>query len=313
MSEIDLKEDIEEAQSLLEPHATRLKGLVQLWNIFTSAKTIADEYYKEFDNLSYPLKVASTKGLVVDYFKPWSGNYSEELNSLRVFSTSKKWSYPFLDRIIGTHIHQSLEEVRNRMVAHIDKDFEGLGVTVKGATVANKPAHGQKQEGTLENVFLPATIMLTSNRGMWWLSDKDKLGEICDHINETKKLVEEEIRVSTSIFRDLCMDHMHVLKNMSDIIGVEELPFQEGNIDVTSPGELPKPFYSSMPISTMIGDENIQSLITVYAPRPAYPTNIDIKGKGYILKLGNVTDQSKLEMQVVFPKYPYPKENVNET
>lgn len=310
MRDIDLRNDIIEARHALEPNIIRLKGLLQLWNVFTSAKTIADEFHKGHDSLTFPLKLACTKGFVVDYFKPWSGNYSEELNSLRVFSSRSTWSYPFLDAITKNDIHHELEEIRNRMVAHIDKDFEGLGVTVKGATIKNSPLHGPQQAGTLNDVFLPATIMLTSARGMWWLSDNDKIGAICNHINEAKLLVEEEIRVATSELRDSCMDHMHVIKELSDIIGIEELPFRDGNVEVTSHGELPKPFYASAPVSTKIGDDKIQSLVTVYEPKPRYPTNTDIIGKGYILKLGSVADEGKLEMKVVFPMYPAPKEKL---
>ncbi len=313
MTAINLKKDIAEAHHALESHVKRLKGLLQMWNIFTSAKTIADEFYKEFDNLSYPLKVASTKGLVIDYFKPWSRNYSEELNSLQVFKNKKKWTYPFLDAIVKKGVHQGLEEIRNRMVAHIDKDFEGLGVTVKGAIINNKPTHGPQQPGTLDNVFLPTTIKIASTRGIWWLSNKDKLGEICSHINETKKLVEEEIRVSTTIFRNACMDHMHVIKELPDVFGIEELPFKKGHIEEKSFGELPKPFYASSPISTKIGDENIQSLVSIYESRPNYPTNTKIKGKGYILQLVTNNDEGKLKMNVIFPKYPYPKVKLNET
>ena len=313
MSDIELHNDIEEACNVLKPEIIKLKGLLQLWNIFTSAKTIADEFHTNHDSLSFPLKLACTKGLVVDYFKPWSGNYSDELNSLKVYTSRRNWTYPFLDPTIDNNIHHELEEIRNRMVAHIDQDFEGLGITVKGATISNKLEDGSRQPGTLKNVFLPATIMLSSNRGMWWLSDKDKLGAICNHINHAKLLVEDEIRRATSDFRNLCMDHMHVINDLSDIIGVEEQPFRDGKLAVGSYGELPKPFYASTPVSTKIGDDKIQSLVTVYEPKPLYPTNTSVEGKGYILKLGDFNDEGKLDMNVIFPKYPAPKVKSNET
>ena len=312
MSDIDLRNDIIEARNALESKVIRLKGLLQLWNIFTSAKTIVDEFHKDYDSLTMPLKLACTKGFVVDYFKPWSGNFSDEINSLKVYKSKNNWSYPFLDATIKNNIHHEIEEIRNKMVAHIDKDFEGLGVTVKGATIENIIAQRPKQPGTLNNVFVPATIMLTSTRGMWWLSDKDKLGDICTYINKVKLRVEEEIRAATSDFRNSCMDHMHVIRDLSDIIGIEELPLKEGNVKATSFGELPKPFYASAPVSTKIGDDKIQSLVSVYEPKPVYPTNTDIKGKGYILKLGKYTDEGNLEMQIVFPRYPAPKEKINE-
>ncbi len=307
METINLKDDLTEAHQLLQPQVNRLKGLIQLWNIFASSKSIADEFHQNYDNLSDTLKMACTKGIVIDYCKPWSDNFSEELNSLKVYETKKKWKFPFLDKSVSSNLHSELEEIRNKMVAHVDKDFEGLGVTLKGATIQNRIEARPRQDGTLEHVFLPAAVTLTSNRGMWWLSDKNKLGEICKHINETKIQVEEEIRESTREFRNLCLDHMHVIDKLTDLMTIEEQPYTNGNVELTSHSKLPKPFYASAPISTKIGDEKIQNLITVYEPSPMYPTGIEILGKGYRLKLGDFSEDGKLEMQVIFPKYPAPK------
>ncbi len=309
MSDLDLTDDIEEARAALTPHVTRLKGLLQLWSIFTSAKTIADEYQKEYENLGYPLKMACTKSLVVDYYKPWSGNYSEELNSLRVFSSKKNWSYPFLQPVVIKDEHNQLREVRNSLVAHIDKNFEGLGVTVKGGTIQNIPQNRPQDEGTIDEVFLPALTLLEGTRGLWWLSDKDKLAAVCTHINGAKELTEEEIRSSTAKFRDACLDYMHVLKQLSDVFAIEELGFEAANIEVTSHADSPKPSNATTPVATQIGDQNTDSLVIFYEPKPLYPTNTEIKGKGYLLKLGNF-DKGKLLMSVSFPKYPYPKEPV---
>lgn len=309
MSDLDLKADIEEARTVLTPHVTRLKGLLQLWTIFMSAKTVADEYHKEYGNLGHPLKMACTKGLVVDYAKPWTGNHSDELNSLRVFSGKNRWSYPFLQPVIIKNEHKQLMEVRHCLVAHIDKNFEGLGVTLKGGTIKNIPPNRQQDEGTIDDVFVPSLVLLAGTRGMWWLSSKIKLATICAHIDEAKKLTEEEIRSSTANFRDACIDHMHVLKELSDVFAIEELGFENGNIEVTRHIDNPKPFSATIPVPTQIGDQNTESLVVIFEPSPEYLTNTEIKGKGYRLKLEDFIE-GKLQMNVSFPKYPYPKEPV---
>lgn len=307
MSEVDLANDVAEARDAIKPLVDRLLGLLQMWHMFQSAKVVADEYHSKFDDLSYQLKIACTRSLVVDYLKPWSGNYSPEINSLKVCKSAKNWSYPFLEPIVRTDMHEQLNELRSSIVAHLDRDFEGGGVTLKGTRIANVRSSGKQDVGTIDDVFLPTIAVLVGRRGLWWLSSKEKIGELCEHIDDAKGLVEEEIRNTAALFRETCIDHMHVVDQLTDLFGIIESPIVAGNVDVTTHAEDPRPLSGNDPIELKIGNQHIQSLATVYEPRPEYPTNVDIKGKGYRLKIGEMSDNGQLQFVVSFPKYPHPK------
>jgi len=177
MTEPNLDSDASEAHQELEPLVVRLQGLLQMWHMFQSAKVVSREFHSKFDDLTYQLKIACTRSFVVDYLKPWSGNFSSEINSLKVYTSSKKWSYPFLDQIAQKDEHQQLQELRNSSVAHLDQDYEGGGLSLKGIKVENNPTGG-KQEGTLDGVFLPAVPVIVGIRGLWWLSNKNKVEDL---------------------------------------------------------------------------------------------------------------------------------------
>ena len=309
MPEINLQDDIDDARNEIEPHVLRLQGLLQMWHMFLSAVVVSQEFHSKFDDLSYQLKIACTRSFVVDYLKSWSGNYSPEINSLKVQASNNKWSYPFLESIVQTDEHEQLIELRNSTVAHLDREYEGGGLSLKGMRVQNTPVGG-KQEGTLDEVFLPAVAVIAGIRGLWWLSSKEKLAELCNHVEQSKRLVEIEIRETAMHFREACIDHMHVLSQLQDLFGVVDIPLVAGTANVTRHAEDPKPLSISNPIVLKIGDQNIQSLVTVYEPRPDYPTGIDIKGKGYWLKIGEASESGQLDFNISFPKYPYPKEPV---
>jgi hypothetical protein len=157
--------------------------------MFESAYVVAQEYHSKYDDLAYQLRIACTRSFVVDYLKPWSGNYSQQINSLKQNLSGNKWHYPFLDQVINTNEHEEFIELRNKIVAHLDQDYEGGGISLKGTVIKNKPINRAKDEGTLDQVFLPALTVLTGNRGLWWLSNKDKISEFVEHIKRTKNIV----------------------------------------------------------------------------------------------------------------------------
>jgi len=211
MTDVDLTSDVEDARQAIKPIIDRLLGLLQMWHMFQTAKVVADEFRSNYDNLSYPLRIACTRSLATDYMKPWSGNQSPEINSLRVYQAAKQWTYPFLAPITSKPEHDQLEELRHKIVAHLDRDYEGGGITLKGTRIENVPPNRPQDEGTLDSVFLPTLTVMAGRRGLWWLSDKGKIGELCEQIDEAKVLVEKEIRNTANEFRLACIDHMHVV------------------------------------------------------------------------------------------------------
>ena len=307
---MNLDNDVAEAHQEIEPFVLRLQGLLQMWHMFQSARVVSQEFHSKFDTLSYQLKIACTRSFIVDYLKPWSGNFSSEINSLKVYVSKKQWSYPFLDALVQSDEHEQLLELRNSAVAHLDQDYEGGGLSLKGIRIVNAPTGG-KQEGTLDDVFLPAVSVIAGIRGLWWLSNRDKLRELCNHIEDAKILVESEIRNTAGQFREACINHMHVLSQLCHLFGIVEMPLVEGVANITTHAEDPKPLSSDNPKQLSVGDQNIQSLVTVYEPRPEYPTETEFNGKGYKLTIGTMTEEGQLQYNVSFPKYPYPKEPIS--
>ena len=105
--------------------------------------------------------------------------------------------------------------------------------------------------------------------------------------------------------------YTYVLDQLGDLFGIVEIPLVDGQANVTSHAEDPKPLSSDNPKPLSIGEQNIQSLVTVYEPRKEYPTEVEFLGKGYKLTIGAMTEEGQLQYNVAFPKYPYPKEPVN--
>jgi hypothetical protein len=306
MTDVDLTSDIETAREAIKPSIDRLLGLLQMWHMFQTAKVVADEFHNNCDELSYPLRIACTRSLVTDYMKPWSSNQSPEINSVRV-RRAGQWSYPFLDPVISKPEHDQLKELRHKIVSHLDRDYEGGGITLKGTRIANVPPNRPQDKGTLDDVFVPTLTVMAGRRGLWWLSDKGKVAELCQHIHEAKTLVEEEIRNAAKDFRMACIDHMHVVEQLPDLFATVDTPIEAGNVRVDPHEISPVPLSTSEPVELQIGDQNIQSLATVYEPRPEYPTNVEFKGKGYRLTVGEMSEDGQLTFNVSFPKYPHPK------
>ena len=307
MSKVDLAGDIRDAREVLEPKVKELLGLLQMWHMFHSAKVVAKEFHQSYDRLSHPLKIACTRSLVVDYQKPWSGNYSKEINSLKVPATKKKWSYPFLDEIVRTAEHEALVELRNHVIAHLGDSYEGGGITCKGIRVLNYSKNRPQDPGTLDEIFVPTIPVLSGIRGLLWLSDRTHIGKLYAHIEKAETLVGKEIRNRANSFRLTCMDHLHVIGHLSDLFSIVDTPIVGGNVNVASQADDPKPLTSTTPRELKIGEQNVQSLATVYEPQGEYPINVDIKGKGYRLKIDDMSENGKLNFNVSFPKYPFPK------
>lgn len=310
-TEQKIKSDTNAATQALAPYVKRLKGHFQLWNIFTSAQKMSEAYIRDFNNLSYEAKLAYTKAIIVDYAKPWSANNSKPLKSL--FDDSN--TINFLDSIVNTsHTHEALLQLRNKMVAHLDHGFEGLGVSIRGATIENAPPSG-KQEGTLDNVFVPVSVVIENARGIWWIDDLDAIKEINSHVLKCVKETQLSLSALATEFRDTCFEYIHVLHHLSDIFEIRELTEtvsdtkNHKNFDFQKSNHLNDKFGFSQPKETIFGDNKLNMLVGRYEPDPTLPSNIDIKGRGYRLLLKD-NDNGTVTWNVIFPKYPYPAEAI---
>jgi hypothetical protein len=282
----DLTEDIVEAREILAPYCSRLLGLIQLWNIFTSAKQIADVYISNFDQLSYQAKLSFTKSIVIDYAKPWTGNRSTALNAIK-----SSRSYDFLHEVEGSPIHEEILELRDRLIAHIDEGYEGLSITLAGGTIVNVNPHRPRDEGTLADVFIPTVVRLGSIRGMWWIESPDKLKDMLQQIELALTSTQNEIASCAKTFLEESLN----------------FPSAEFNITVQKYADNPGSLNIDAPVTLEFGDGNIQSLVAVYESTPGFDQSTTVEGKGYRFIIGDELSDEKLQMNVVFPKYPYPK------
>lgn len=309
MADPDLTGDIAEARDILEPYATKLKGLLQMWNMFESARIISAEFHQNFDDLADSLKLACTKGLVVGYTQPWSGNRNDFLEVLKDNPGAKPWRYPFMDAIVATHLHEGLYEARNTMVAHMQQGYEGVGVELRGGLYENKnpdPTR-QKQDGTIDDAFVPLRVVVASKRGIWFLNNKAQLANIIKHIENAREAVAVEFRSIAKNFRDECLDHIHVIAQLTDLFTVMIIPQSAGNIHLPDHGVPTAPSTVPNPTPAQIGDINLDSYSTHYETTPLPDAGSEVEGKGYRLKFGDFDANDNLQIQVTFPKYPYPK------
>ena len=157
---IELARDEARAREALHVPLAKLRGLLQMWTHFQSAILVTQEFLNSFEELSFQLQIACTKTLVVDYYRPWSGNFNPDLKALQC-GTKNNWRYPFMDQIVNKKEHSEIAELRNKLIAHIELDYEAIALTVKGASVSNV----SQQQNTIPETFLPRTTYSKDSTG----------------------------------------------------------------------------------------------------------------------------------------------------
>lgn len=301
-----LERDEIRAREALKPHLSKLRGLLQMWINFSSARDVADEFATNFDDLNRALRMACNKALIVDYYRPWSGNHNPDLELLAEGSR-RPTRYPFMDAVTAKPEHEYLKELRNKLIAHAEEGYEAFGVTVKGATVINHPL----QERRIPSVFLPVQFILGNVRGISWIKDKGKIKEIKEHIDFAMTEVQKELHKVAAKFHSICIDHMHVLGNLTDVVQIDSMPNspRPGGVglhfDLKSHGRTGnKPIISSAPTKTMIGDEYLEQFAVVYEHNPGFPDELEVQGRGWRLRVV-MDEQGTGSFDVSFVGYPY--------
>ena len=198
------------------------------------------------------------------------------------------------------------------MVAHIDEGYEGLSITLKGVDVRNDPQNRQQDPGTLDEVFIPISLRLESTRGIWWIDDLKKLKEIQSHIARCLTATQVELGSSATQIRDLCFEHAHVLKDLTNLVSVETFPQESGSsralprYEFQSSFQLTPKFNLVQAANTLLGDKHLQGLITIFEPDPSLPGNTEVNGRGYHLKINDPDATNSVTWRVTFPQYPHP-------
>jgi len=301
-----LNRDAKIAEKELRPFVKSLCGHFQLWNILSSAKIMSEAFARDFNSLSYESKLAYSKAIIVDYAKPWSGNNSKPLKSL----IDDVGNIPFLEPIIiNSDVHKELRELRDRLVAHIDHNFEGLGVSIRGSTLENNP----QAIGTIEGVFFPVSVVIESSGGIWWIDDLNSIENIDHHIQRCIFATQSSLSQTAMEFRNKCLEHAHVLNKLGNLFSLRELEKKDTDIanDINAHYDNSSISNDGFDISerreTKFGSNRIQSLLGRYEPAANLPSTLDLVGKGYRVILKGQTGESP-SFNIFFPKYPHPKE-----
>jgi len=303
--------DIKTAKDALRPIVLRLKGLIQAWGIFHSTDELTTAFEGSYDNLSWQTKMAFSKAIVAEYIKPWQSHNGKALSSLQT-----KGKINFLDNVIKrSPIHNALNELRQQSVAHAHESFEALHINILGNEVLNSPHSGERQANTLEKVFVPMAPELSIERGLWWINNLKTLVEVKNLAQSCKKATKDEITNDVATLRDNCFEYMHVLHELSDLFSLEQI--QPNGIDTNGNPNFDFKF-SDKPSgniklrklkSTRIGDANISSGIILYQPKPTLQSNIEIKGRGYHLRMSLDKKSNNMTFNMSFPVYPFPDES----
>jgi hypothetical protein len=314
VDEKKLAKDARKADVELRPFVKSLCGHFQLWNIFTSALKMTEAFARDFNTLSYEAKLAYSKAIIVDYAKPWSSNNSKPLKSL----IDENGKITFLESVINnSHTHSALVELRDKLVAHIDHGFEGLGVSIRGATIGNNPQNRTQDPGTLDNVFVPVSIVIENARGIWWIDDPEGIREIEQHLQNCITETQHSLSKLATEFRDKCFEHAHVLNRLEELFQIRELEEKDSDIpyhknyEFERSSTLNEKFHISNPKETKFGSSRINTLVGRYEPDPSLPSDLDLEGRGYRLIIKD-NSNGTVNWNVIFPKYPYPAEKPSE-
>jgi hypothetical protein len=246
---------------------------------------------------------AFTRAIIIEYIKPWKGNQSKELQSILVSD-----EYPFLRPVIANHndLHEALLEFRDKIVAHVDHGFQSTGVTLRGGTINNvdrTTGIPYQMPNRHDEVFMPLTPRAEIKRANFWIDNKDKWEEILALITESINATNAEMTKAAATFRDLCFEHMPVLKSLQDIVHIEEMDIKEGRLNYTRSKEQKEKFKIGDAKPTKIGDINLNTIYALCDPSPIFPKTIEVEGKGYRLTISEtVSGESQFDM--AFLDYP---------
>ncbi len=235
--------------------------------------------------------MAYTKAIVIEYWKPWSDNRNNP--GLESAANCKH-----VKPLMQTAMHDALKELRNCVIAHADEAYEGRGIALIGTRVIND--HPNLNPRTLPGTFVPVKLSVGSSRSFWWLEDSARMTQIRDHIALCEEAATQRIHTTTHHLLKVCLGHIHVLEHLG-LFTFEELettsPGQVTVPDSNQPPEVPK---LEAPAALKLGDEYVQSLVTVYAPS-AFISQGEFRGDGFILKVDPGPDSTSLRFSVAFP------------
>ena len=267
----------------VEPFVIQLRHLAFCFDTFLVSHEIAKEYSGSVNQLSAMAKSAFSKAIIVDYSTPFMTNEFENGKSIQV-STKYLTKSPAFNK----DIHESLLELRHKLVAHAGYENPGLSVT------ATEVVNDRKNSNTHDSVIIPAQFFL-QNTSMLFLDSHEIIEKVTNHIEICKSLTMKKANELIDIMIEKIIKYAPVA-NSGDFV---EILNQTGRNEVSAKGESESLNIKPKSIDLKIGKTNIQFVIT--RVRMDRPYKGDYVGNGYrITSVVNEDDPSKLNFNVAF-------------
>ncbi len=92
--------------------------------------------------------------------------------------------------------------------------------TAYGATIENNPQNRPQDPGTLDNIFVPVSVVIENTRGIWWIDDPEGIREIEQHLRSCIAETQHSLSKLATEFRDKCFEHAHVLHRLEELFQI---------------------------------------------------------------------------------------------
>ena len=268
----------------LEERINRLIDLGFCYDTFITGKEYCSELYSGFDTTnSIWITSALSKMIVIEYSKVFIKN--------RISKSERNISTKYLTKSEGfnKNLHKSLIEMRKKVSAHADRDFEPKDCSIICTRMENEKPDITKPK----SVQFPVQFFLI-NVAFRKISNKEKVKEILDHFDRCMMLTTSEIqKVAEGIREILLSNPEHSFNNKH--LDFESLKKRNNRaLDISS--DLSK---NTESIELNIGGTNVMFTVTRYMHTP--DLEIDFQGKDFRL-----TGTKEGKFNVAF----YPKSKV---
>ena len=121
-----------------------------------------------------------------------------------------------------------------------------------------------------------------------------------DHIQRGVVAATERIQVTSRHLLKTCLNHIHVLENLG-LFTLESLEADApGKFTIAHTGQPPEVPKLTKPTAMRIGDEHVQSLLTVYSPSAFIPVG-EFRGDGFVLRVEPGQEPTALGFTMSFP------------
>ena len=266
---MNLEKDIEKARNELDPMVREIKGLVFFAMSLENTTKMANYYADNLAGLGIDALLAFTKAIVVDYGRLWAKTDNEFIVKL------DKSFFP-----ANTPVHDELLELRNKLVAHPDKEFETLELMVGGTTFVNE----RRDPKTHDNVFVAFNTRAEVKGAMWWIKDSATAQRIRDHVADYRQRTYRKLSDVARLFVSACQRHTHVVKELNDLFSIREFT-DLGEGKRRQPDMSEGPLSVSDPKPLKIGRTNLMETVSIYESGFHKPSE-KVVGPGFTIEVG---------------------------